>query len=110
MRSEFSPPFSMYFLSESQRKKQNNQEDSDEEDDDDEPGPSFQHAAAAQPQPTYAAPMAQPGMPPVAGAPGMPPGGYQGKASFISITGPDRACLLFTSLHSCQNKVSVCCS
>uniref|UniRef100_A0A3Q3W4X1 C2H2-type domain-containing protein n=1 Tax=Mola mola TaxID=94237 RepID=A0A3Q3W4X1_MOLML len=65
---------------ESQKKKSNNQDDSDEDDDDDdEAGPSTQQAAAVQPQATYAAPMAQLGMPPVAGAPGMHPGGYQGK-------------------------------
>uniref|UniRef100_A0A673CXR8 BUB3-interacting and GLEBS motif-containing protein ZNF207-like n=1 Tax=Sphaeramia orbicularis TaxID=375764 RepID=A0A673CXR8_9TELE len=63
---------------ESQKKKSNNQDDSDEEDDDDEAGPSAQQVAAVQPQAGYAAPMAQPGMPPVAGAPGMPPAGYQG--------------------------------
>lgn len=67
-------------FSESQKKKSNNQDDSDEDDDDDdEAGPSTQQAAAVQPQATYAAPMAQLGMPPVAGAPGMHPGGYQGK-------------------------------
>ncbi|XP_028304779.1 BUB3-interacting and GLEBS motif-containing protein ZNF207b isoform X2 [Gouania willdenowi] len=59
---------------ESQKKKGGNQDDSDE-DDDDEAGPSTQQVAAVPPQ---AAPMAQPGMHPVAGAPGMPHGGYQG--------------------------------
>lgn len=71
-------------FSESQKKKSNNQDDSDEDDDDDdEAGPSTQHAAAAAaavpPQAGYGAPMAQLGMPPVAGAPGMHPGGYQGE-------------------------------
>uniref|UniRef100_A0A8C6T501 Zinc finger protein 207, a n=1 Tax=Neogobius melanostomus TaxID=47308 RepID=A0A8C6T501_9GOBI len=59
----------------SQEKK--NQDDSDEDDDDDEAGPSAQ--TSTQPQPGYAAPMAQPGMP-VAGAPGIP--GYQGRKCF----------------------------
>ncbi|XP_031144805.1 BUB3-interacting and GLEBS motif-containing protein ZNF207-like isoform X1 [Sander lucioperca] len=64
---------------ESQKKKSNNQDDSDEDDDDDdEAGPSVQQVSAVQPQAGYAAPMAQLGMPPVAGAPGMHPGGYQG--------------------------------
>ncbi|XP_035515740.1 BUB3-interacting and GLEBS motif-containing protein ZNF207b isoform X3 [Morone saxatilis] len=64
---------------ESQKKKSNNQDDSDDDDDDDdEAGPSAQQVAGVQPQPGYAAPMAQLGMPPVAGAPGMHPGGYQG--------------------------------
>ncbi|KAM6942004.1 BUB3-interacting and GLEBS motif-containing protein ZNF207b [Lycodopsis pacificus] len=65
---------------ESQKKKSNNQDDSDEDDDDDdEAGPSVQQVAAVQqPQPGYAAPMAQLGMPPVAGGAGMHHGGYQG--------------------------------
>ncbi|CAJ1053589.1 BUB3-interacting and GLEBS motif-containing protein ZNF207b isoform X4 [Xyrichtys novacula] len=64
---------------ESQKKKSNNQDDSDEDDDDDdEAGPSGQQVPAIQPQAGYTAPMAQLGMPPVAGAPGMHPGGYQG--------------------------------
>lgn len=68
------------FPPESQKKKSNNQDDSDEDDDDDdEAGPSTQQMAAVQPQPGYGAPMAQLGMPPVAGTPGMHPGGYQGK-------------------------------
>lgn len=68
-----------FILPESQKKK-SNQDDSDEDDDDDdEAGPSVQQVAAVQPQPGYTAPMAQLGMPPVAGAPGMHPGGYQGK-------------------------------
>ncbi|XP_068606852.1 BUB3-interacting and GLEBS motif-containing protein ZNF207b isoform X1 [Brachionichthys hirsutus] len=63
---------------ESQKKKSNNQDDSDEDDDDDdEAGPSVQQVSAVQPQAGYAAPMAQLGMPHVAGAPGMHPG-YQG--------------------------------
>lgn len=70
-------------FSESQKKKSNNQDDSDEDDDDDEAGPSAQQVAAVQPQAGYATPMAQPGMPPVAGAPGMPPGGYQGKDALL---------------------------
>lgn len=71
-------------FSESQKKK-SNQDDSDEDDDDDDDaGPSTQPAAAAQPQAGYAAPMAQLGMPPVAGAPGMHPGGYQGKEITIN--------------------------
>ncbi|XP_065814271.1 BUB3-interacting and GLEBS motif-containing protein ZNF207b isoform X1 [Labrus bergylta] len=65
--------------SQESQKKKSNQDDSDEDDDDDdEAGPSVQQVAAVQPQPGYAAPMAQLGMPPVAGAPGMHPGGYQG--------------------------------
>lgn len=72
----------VFLFSESQKKKSNNQDDSDEDDDDDdEAGPSAQQAPAVQPQAGYAAPMAQLGMPPVAGAPGMHPGGYQGKNS-----------------------------
>lgn len=72
-------------FSESQKKKSNNQDDSDEDDDDDDDaGPSTQPAAAAQPQAGYGAPMAQLGMPPVAGAPGMHPGGYQGKEITIN--------------------------
>lgn len=68
-----------FFPPESQKKK-SNQDDSDEDDDDDdEAGPSTQQMAAVQPQPGYGAPMAQLGMPPVAGTPGMHPGGYQGK-------------------------------
>lgn len=68
------------FFPESQKKKSNNQDDSDEDDDDDdEAGPSTQQMAAVQPQPGYGAPMAQLGMPPVAGTPGMHPGAYQGK-------------------------------
>ncbi|XP_041838783.1 BUB3-interacting and GLEBS motif-containing protein ZNF207-like isoform X2 [Melanotaenia boesemani] len=63
---------------ESQKKKSNNQDDSDDDDDDDEAGPSTQQVAAVQPQAGYATPMAQPGMPHVAGAPGIPPAGYQG--------------------------------
>ncbi|KAL6110187.1 BUB3-interacting and GLEBS motif-containing protein ZNF207b isoform X1 [Pungitius pungitius] len=64
---------------ESQKKKSNNQDDSDEDDDDDdEAGPSVQQVAAVQPQAGYAAPMAQMGMPPVAGVAGMHHGGYQG--------------------------------
>lgn len=71
----------MFFLfSESQKKKSNNQDDSDEDDDDDdEAGPSVQQVAAVQPQAGYAAPMAQMGMPPLAGVAGMHHGGYQGK-------------------------------
>ncbi len=69
-------------FSEGQKKKSNNQDDSDEDDDDDdEAGPSAQPVAAVQPQAGYAAPMAQLGMPPVAGAPAMHPGGYQGEGS-----------------------------
>lgn len=69
----------LFLISENQKKK-SNQDDSDEDDDDDdEAGPSNQQAAAVQPQAGYVAPMAQLGMPPVAGAPGMHPGGYQGK-------------------------------
>lgn len=68
----------------SQKKKSNNQDDSDEDDDDDEAGPSTQQAAAVLPQAGYTAPMAQPGIPPVAGAPGMPPGGYQGKHHLVN--------------------------
>uniref|UniRef100_G3Q6Z2 Zinc finger protein 207 n=1 Tax=Gasterosteus aculeatus aculeatus TaxID=481459 RepID=G3Q6Z2_GASAC len=64
---------------ESQKKKSNNQDDSDEDDDDDdEAGPSVQQVAAVQPQAGYAAPMAQMGMPPLAGVAGMHHGGYQG--------------------------------
>ncbi|XP_033938773.1 BUB3-interacting and GLEBS motif-containing protein ZNF207b isoform X1 [Pseudochaenichthys georgianus] len=64
---------------ESQKKKSNNQDDSDEdEDDDDEAGPSVPQPAVVQPQQSYAAPMAQLVMPPVAGVPGMHPGAYQG--------------------------------
>lgn len=79
--------FNMSFLfSESQKKKSNNQDDSDEDDDDDdEAGPSAQQVAAVQPQTGYGAPMAQLGMPPVAGAPGMHPGGYQGKDGLPSL-------------------------
>lgn len=67
------------FISESQKKK-SNQDDSDEEDDDDdEAGPSTQQGASIQAQASYAAPMAQLGIPSVAGAHGMHPGGYQGK-------------------------------
>uniref|UniRef100_A0A3Q0R9S6 Zinc finger protein 207, b n=1 Tax=Amphilophus citrinellus TaxID=61819 RepID=A0A3Q0R9S6_AMPCI len=62
--------------SQSQKKKSNNQDDSDESDDD-EAGPSVQQVAAVQPQAGYGAPMAQPGIPPVAGAPVIPPAGYQ---------------------------------
>lgn len=40
--------------------------------------------AAVQPQPGYGAPMAQLGMPPVAGTPGMHPGGYQGKKCSVA--------------------------
>ncbi|XP_061882922.1 BUB3-interacting and GLEBS motif-containing protein ZNF207-like isoform X2 [Entelurus aequoreus] len=58
--------------------KKRNPDDSDEDDDDDEAGPSVQQVTGVPPQVGYAAPMAQPGIPPVAGAPGMPPGGYQG--------------------------------
>ncbi|KAM9386279.1 BUB3-interacting and GLEBS motif-containing protein ZNF207-like [Pholidichthys leucotaenia] len=61
---------------ESQKKK--NQDDSDEDDDDDEVGPSVQQAPSVLPQASYASPMTQPGIPPVAGAPGIPPAGYQG--------------------------------
>ncbi|XP_053713339.1 BUB3-interacting and GLEBS motif-containing protein ZNF207-like isoform X1 [Synchiropus splendidus] len=61
---------------ESQKKK--NQDDSDEDDDDDEAGPSAQQTPGVPPQTGYAAPMTQPGMPPVAGTPGMPHVGYQG--------------------------------
>uniref|UniRef100_A0A8D3DRA1 Zinc finger protein 207 n=1 Tax=Scophthalmus maximus TaxID=52904 RepID=A0A8D3DRA1_SCOMX len=64
--------------SQESQKKKSNQDDSDDDDDDDEAGPSAPPVAALQPQAGYAAPMAQPGLPPVAGAPGMPPGGYQG--------------------------------
>ncbi|XP_029291059.1 BUB3-interacting and GLEBS motif-containing protein ZNF207b isoform X1 [Cottoperca gobio] len=64
---------------ESQKKKSSNQDDTDDDDDDDdEAGPSVQQVAAVQPQAGYAAPMAQLGMPPVAGVPGMHPGAYQG--------------------------------
>lgn len=63
---------------ESQKKNKNNQDDSDDDDDDDEAGPSIQQVAGVQPQPSYAAPMAQPGIPSVAAAHGMPPGAYQG--------------------------------
>ncbi|XP_059195709.1 BUB3-interacting and GLEBS motif-containing protein ZNF207b isoform X1 [Centropristis striata] len=64
--------------SQESQKKKSNQDDSDEDDDDDdEAGPSVQQVAAVQPQAGYAAPMAQLGMPPVAGAPGMH-AGYQG--------------------------------
>lgn len=66
-------------ISESQKKK-SNQDDSDEDDDDDdEAGPSTQQGASVQAQASYASPMAQLGIPPVAGAHGMHPGGYQGK-------------------------------
>lgn len=65
-------------FAESQKKK-NNQDDSDDDDDDDEAGPSVPQSSVVQPQAGYTAPMAQPGVPPVAGTPGMPPGGYQGK-------------------------------
>ncbi|XP_061766733.1 BUB3-interacting and GLEBS motif-containing protein ZNF207b isoform X2 [Nerophis ophidion] len=58
--------------------KKRNPDDSDEDDDDDEAGPSVQQVTGVPPQVGYAAPMAQPGIPPVVGAPGMPPGGYQG--------------------------------
>ncbi|XP_061839710.1 BUB3-interacting and GLEBS motif-containing protein ZNF207b isoform X4 [Nerophis lumbriciformis] len=58
--------------------KKRNPDDSDEDDDDDEAGPSVQQVTGVPPQVGYAAPMAQPGIPPGAGAPGMPPGGYQG--------------------------------
>ncbi|XP_054634821.1 BUB3-interacting and GLEBS motif-containing protein ZNF207b isoform X1 [Dunckerocampus dactyliophorus] len=58
--------------------KKRNPDDSDEDDDDDEAGPSVQQVAGVPSQAGYAAPMAQPGIPPVASAPGMPPGGYQG--------------------------------
>lgn len=64
-------------------KKKSNQDDSDDDDDDDEAGPSSQQTAGVQPQAGYAAPMAQPGIPPVAGAPGMHPG-YQGKGFWKS--------------------------
>lgn len=78
---------SFFFLCpESQKKKSNNQDDSDEDDDDDdEAGPSTQQMAVVQPQPGYGAPMAQMGMPPVAGTPGMHPGGYQGKKRSVTI-------------------------
>uniref|UniRef100_A0A3Q0R7F8 Zinc finger protein 207, b n=1 Tax=Amphilophus citrinellus TaxID=61819 RepID=A0A3Q0R7F8_AMPCI len=69
---------------ESQKKKSNNQDDSDESDDD-EAGPSVQQVAAVQPQAGYGAPMAQPGIPPVAGAPVIPPAGYQGKPFVINL-------------------------
>lgn len=70
----------LFFSLESQKKKSNNQDDSDEdEDDDDEAGPSVPQPAVVQPQQSYAAPMAQLVMPPVAGVPGMHPGAYQGK-------------------------------
>ncbi|KAG8014883.1 hypothetical protein GBF38_003573 [Nibea albiflora] len=70
---------------ESQKKKSNNQDDSDEDDDDDdEAGPSAQQVPAVQSQTGYGAPMAQLGMPPVAGAPGMHPGGYQGKDELLN--------------------------
>ncbi|CAI5679971.1 BUB3-interacting and GLEBS motif-containing protein ZNF207b isoform X5 [Oreochromis niloticus] len=62
---------------ESQKKKSNNQDDSDESDDD-EAGPSAQQVAVVQAQAGYAGPMAQPGIPPVAGGPVIPPAGYQG--------------------------------
>ncbi|XP_065325931.1 BUB3-interacting and GLEBS motif-containing protein ZNF207-like isoform X2 [Pelmatolapia mariae] len=62
---------------ESQKKKSNNQDDSDESDDD-EAGPSAQQVTVVQAQAGYAAPMAQPGIPPVAGGPVIPPAGYQG--------------------------------
>ncbi|XP_035034129.1 BUB3-interacting and GLEBS motif-containing protein ZNF207b isoform X1 [Hippoglossus stenolepis] len=64
--------------SQESQKKKNNQDDSDDDDDDDEAGPSAPQVAAVQPQAGYAAPMSQPGIPPVTGSPGMPPGGYQG--------------------------------
>ncbi|XP_056890592.1 BUB3-interacting and GLEBS motif-containing protein ZNF207b isoform X1 [Takifugu flavidus] len=64
--------------SQESQKKKSNQDDSDEEDDDDdEAGPSTQQGASVQAQASYAAPMAQLGIPPVAGAHGMH-GGYQG--------------------------------
>uniref|UniRef100_A0A3Q3KAR5 C2H2-type domain-containing protein n=1 Tax=Monopterus albus TaxID=43700 RepID=A0A3Q3KAR5_MONAL len=80
--------------SQESQKKKNNQDDSDEDDDDDEEaGPSVSQAGAIQPQAGYAAPMTQPGIPPVAGAPGMPPGGYQGK-HLLNVNG---MCLLVSS-------------
>lgn len=71
-----------FLFSESQKKKSNNQDDSDESDDD-EAGPSAQQVAVVQAQAGYAGPMAQPGIPPVAGGPVIPPAGYQGKDFFI---------------------------
>lgn len=71
-------------FSESQKKKSNQDDSDDDDDDDDEAGPSVQQVAAVQPQAGYAAPMAQLGMPPVAGAPGMHPGGYQGKDLLVN--------------------------
>lgn len=69
-----------FTFTESQKKK-NNQDDSDEDDDDDEAGPSVSQVPAVAPQASYAVPMTQPGMPPVAGAPGLHHPGYQGKDS-----------------------------
>lgn len=73
-----------FLFSESQKKKSNNQDDSDESDDD-EAGPSAQQVTVVQAQAGYAAPMAQPGIPPVAGAPVIPPAGYQGKVFYLFI-------------------------
>ncbi|XP_023811224.1 BUB3-interacting and GLEBS motif-containing protein ZNF207 isoform X1 [Oryzias latipes] len=61
--------------SQESQKKKNNQDDSDEDDDDDDAGPSVSQVPAVAPQASYAVPMTQPGMPPVAG---VPHAGYQG--------------------------------
>lgn len=83
-----------FLFSESQKKKSNNQDDSDESDDD-EAGPSAQQVTVVQAQAGYAAPMAQPGIPPVAGAPVIPPAGYQGKVFYLFY--------FFTNLNLCIN-------
>lgn len=71
------------FISESQKKKSNQDDSDDDDDDDDEAGPSTHQGASVQAQASYAAPMAQLGIPPVAGAHGMHPGGYQGNDQYF---------------------------
>lgn len=84
-----------FLFSESQKKKSNNQDDSDESDDD-EAGPSAQQVTVVQAQAGYAAPMAQPGIPPVAGAPVIPPAGYQGKVFYLFIYKLKNLCINYT--------------
>lgn len=75
--------FIFCFISESQKKKSNQDDSDDDDDDDDEAGPSTQQGASVHAQASYAAPMAQLGIPPVAGAHGMHPGGYQGNDQYF---------------------------
>lgn len=70
-------------ISESQKKKSNQGDSDDDDDDDDEAGPSTQQGVSVQAQASYAAPMAQLGIPPVAGAHGMHHGGYQGNDQYF---------------------------